>query len=158
MNEVIILNRIKELRKKHNLSQYKLAEMLNVHQTAISQWETGRTNPDIATAKKIADIFKTTTDYIFGRDFQGNSKDVIIPKDLIEKAFCPTPAIEAIISSWVDQLKDDFENSFLDKKYLVFEENLSDKKRDFIRKIENMSDDQIDKLEQILAIVESKNS
>ena len=44
------MNRIKELRKARKISQCKLAEMLNVHQTAISQWETGRTNPDIATA------------------------------------------------------------------------------------------------------------
>ena len=36
------------------------------------------------------------------------------------------------------------------------ESELSAKKKEFIRKIEGMSDDQIEKLEQILALVESK--
>lgn len=37
------MNKIKELRVKRKISQQKLAAALNVHQTAISQWETGRT-------------------------------------------------------------------------------------------------------------------
>lgn len=36
------------------------------------------------------------------------------------------------------------------------ESELSDKKREFIRKVAEMSDDQIERLEQILALVESK--
>ena len=48
------MNRIKQLRKEKGISQVKLAETLGVHQTAISQWETGRTNPDLDTAKKLA--------------------------------------------------------------------------------------------------------
>lgn len=36
------------------------------------------------------------------------------------------------------------------------ESELSNKKKEFIRKIEGMSDDQIDRLEQILALVEQK--
>lgn len=35
------MNRVKELRKLNGYSQVKLANKLNVHQTAISQWETG---------------------------------------------------------------------------------------------------------------------
>lgn len=43
-----------------------------------------------------------------------------------------------------------------DKKRQPTEGELSNKKKDFIRKIEGMSDDQIDRLEQILALVEQK--
>ena len=61
------MNRIKQLRKLNGYSQKALAKILNVHQTAISQWETDRTTPDVEVAKAMADLFNTTTDYIFGR-------------------------------------------------------------------------------------------
>ena len=40
------MNIIKDLRKRAKLSQIELAELCGVHQTAVSQWEKGRTNPD----------------------------------------------------------------------------------------------------------------
>lgn len=61
-----VLNRIKELRKEQKISQQKLATILNVHQTAISQWETGRTNPDILIAAEIAKLFNVSLEYVLG--------------------------------------------------------------------------------------------
>ena len=58
------MNRIKELRKANGYSQEKLASILNVHQTAISQWETGRTLPDIDLAHKMARLFNVSIDYL----------------------------------------------------------------------------------------------
>ncbi len=60
------MNRIKELRKRNGLSQERLAQMLNVHQTAISQWETGRTSPDIEIAKKLSIVFNESIEYLLG--------------------------------------------------------------------------------------------
>lgn len=60
------MNRIKELRKKNGFSQQKLAEILNVHQTAISQWETGRTSPDIEIANKLSIVFNESIEYLLG--------------------------------------------------------------------------------------------
>lgn len=65
---VAAINRIKELRKKSNISQQKLASLLNVHQTAISQWETGRTTPDIETANIMAKLFNVTLEYLLNLD------------------------------------------------------------------------------------------
>lgn len=62
------MNKIKELRVSHNLSQQKLANILNVHQTAVSQWEKGRTCPDMEILKKIADFFNVSVDYLLGRE------------------------------------------------------------------------------------------
>ena len=62
------MNRINELRKSNGFSQQKLAEILNVHQTAISQWETGRTTPDIELASKMAQIFGVSLEYLLGKD------------------------------------------------------------------------------------------
>lgn len=47
---------IREIRKELDLSQYEFARLLGVHQTAVSQWETGRTNPDIEIVKRISRI------------------------------------------------------------------------------------------------------
>lgn len=58
---------IKRLRRERGMTQEDLARVLNVHQTAVSQWETGRTCPDMQTIQSIADYFGTTTDAIFGR-------------------------------------------------------------------------------------------
>ena len=64
------MNRVKELRKKSGYSQQKLAKILNVHQTAISQWETERTSPDIDIASKMAAVFGVSLDYLLGREEQ----------------------------------------------------------------------------------------
>ena len=54
------MNHITELRKKYKYSQKQLADMLGVHQTAVSQWELGKTLPDILTAQKLSLIFGIT--------------------------------------------------------------------------------------------------
>lgn len=67
------MNRIKELRESiPNLSQTKLGRELKVHQTAISQWETGRTMPDIETSKALANYFGVSLDYLLGNDTEKN--------------------------------------------------------------------------------------
>ncbi|MDR1438882.1 MAG: helix-turn-helix domain-containing protein [Clostridiales bacterium] len=60
------MNRIKELRKTRNLTQSDFADAMHVHQTAVSQWETGKTNPDMEQAIAIATYFNVTTDYLLG--------------------------------------------------------------------------------------------
>lgn len=55
---------IRYLRKKNHMTQSKLAEILGVTQTSVSQWESGRNFPDIKTAKRLADYFDTTLDMI----------------------------------------------------------------------------------------------
>ena len=60
------MNNIKKLRKKKKLSQVEFASTLNVHPSAVSQWETGRTNPDMAQIITISNTFDVSTDYILG--------------------------------------------------------------------------------------------
>lgn len=57
-------DRIKSLRSREKLSQADLARALNVHQTAVSQWETGRTAPDSDILPNIAKMFDVSTDYL----------------------------------------------------------------------------------------------
>lgn len=96
------MNRVKELRKQKKLSQTELARMLNVHQTAISQWETGRTEPDTEIQKELADIFNVSLDYLMMRDKTNESKfpqkrGIKIPVIGTVPAGVPLEAIEDIL-------------------------------------------------------------
>ena len=51
-------NKIKELRKRRNMSQEKLGHELGVSQAMIAQYETGKRNPKIKTIMKIASILE----------------------------------------------------------------------------------------------------
>ena len=48
---------IKTLRKENRVSQETLADSLYVTRQAVSQWETGRTQPDLDTLEIIAKYF-----------------------------------------------------------------------------------------------------
>jgi DNA-binding response OmpR family regulator len=56
--------RLKRLRKLHDLSQEDLGKMLGVGRTAVANWETNQTDPTGENVKKLADLFKVTTDYL----------------------------------------------------------------------------------------------
>jgi len=55
--------RLKELRESRNLSQDQLGKAIGVNQRTISQYETGKNEPDIDTIKKLCEFFDVTTDY-----------------------------------------------------------------------------------------------
>ena len=57
---------LKRLRKEANLSQAELSALLGVHQTAVSQWECGRTAPDVRSLKKLAQLCSVTLETLLG--------------------------------------------------------------------------------------------
>lgn len=67
LNENIFKKRLKELRKEYNITQQELSNKLGIVRTAIANYETGRTNPDLETLSLLAEIFDTSTDYLLGR-------------------------------------------------------------------------------------------
>lgn len=58
--------RIKELRKKHDMTQEKLADYLSVTHKAVSKWECGVTVPDLALIVPLAKVLHVTTDELLG--------------------------------------------------------------------------------------------
>lgn len=57
--------RIKQLRKQAGITQPELAEQVGVHETTIRRWEKETDNgPDNKAVKKLAEILKTTSDYL----------------------------------------------------------------------------------------------
>ena len=60
------MNRITELRRCKKVTQEELAKKLDLHQTAVSQWETDRTEPSTTQLKLLAKFFGVTIDYLLG--------------------------------------------------------------------------------------------
>ncbi len=58
--------KIKELRRKHNMTQEKLAEYLCVSYQAISKWENGVSCPDVYMIAPLARLFGISTDELLG--------------------------------------------------------------------------------------------
>lgn len=72
---IIIGERLRELRIAHNLEQQHVSDMMGYKSfTTISKWETGKNLPNGGKLAKLAQIFNTTTDYIlYGENIQDNS-------------------------------------------------------------------------------------
>lgn len=51
------MNRIKEIRLKHGATQMEIAEVAGVSQRAVSQWETGKTDPSPLSTSRIAEKY-----------------------------------------------------------------------------------------------------
>lgn len=60
--------KIKALRKRDNITQEHLAEVLGVTNQAVSKWESENSYPDIEYISPIANFFNVTTDYLFDHD------------------------------------------------------------------------------------------
>lgn len=56
---------IKSLRIKNKLTQAQLAESIDVDQTAVSQWEAGKSMPATAKLPELARILGCTIDDLF---------------------------------------------------------------------------------------------
>ena len=61
-------NKIAGLRKKNNLSQEELGELVGVTRQTISKWELEETTPDIRQAKELSKIFKVSLDELVDND------------------------------------------------------------------------------------------
>ena len=58
-------NRIEEIRKERGIRQEEFAKLLGVSRQTISSLETGRYNPSIFLAHKIAQFFEMTIEEVF---------------------------------------------------------------------------------------------
>ena len=59
---------IRDLRNKHNISQQKLADCLNVSRSAIAMWENGGSQPDNDKLLALANYFNVSVDYLLGKE------------------------------------------------------------------------------------------
>ena len=65
MDQIKIGRFIAEQRKKNNLTQMQLAEILNVTDRAVSKWETGKSMPDSSIILSLWYVLKITVNDLF---------------------------------------------------------------------------------------------
>ncbi len=89
------MNIIRELRKQKGLSQNELASLCNVHQTAVSQWENGRTSPDNDSLRILAGVLGVSVGALIGGEDIGGT--VLVPVLGYVRAGIPMEAVEDIL-------------------------------------------------------------
>lgn len=63
----MLLNRLNDLRVKNNLTQEDVANILGVGRTTYAMYEQGNRQMDYDILVKLADFYKVSLDYLFGR-------------------------------------------------------------------------------------------
>ena len=69
-------NNISQFRKSSDITQEQLAERLGVSVSAVSQWETGKTMPDISAIPVLCHIFNVTADALLGIDREKEEAEI----------------------------------------------------------------------------------
>lgn len=60
------MNRIRDLREDRGLRQVDVARKTGIDQRTLSNYETGKTNPDSYAIIKLAEFYGVTCDYLLG--------------------------------------------------------------------------------------------
>lgn len=73
------MNRIRSLREDMDLRQIDVAMATGIDQKTLSNYETGKTNPDSYAIIRLAEFFNVTTDYLLGVSFENykTSDDIL---------------------------------------------------------------------------------
>ena len=81
------MNRLRELRENLGLRQIDVSNATGIDQKTLSNYETGKTNPDSYALISLANFFNVSIDYIVGRTEISlfNSEDVSKKIDSIKK-------------------------------------------------------------------------
>ncbi len=80
-------NRIRDLREDHDLRQVDVANATGIDQKTLSNYETGKTNPDSYAIIRLAEFFQVTTDYLLGYSASNikTSHDILEILECMEK-------------------------------------------------------------------------
>ena len=62
----MLYKRIRDLREDRDITQRKMAEYLQIHQTTYSDYELGNLNIPVEVLIKLAKFYETSVDYLLG--------------------------------------------------------------------------------------------
>lgn len=71
-------NILRQLRTEKNISSYKLADILHVSRTCVTNYERGIRTPSYELLVDIANIFNVSIDYLLGRTTDRRTSDQIL--------------------------------------------------------------------------------
>lgn len=78
----LLIKRLQELREIHGLTQEEVASIINTARTTYVGYESGRTQMDYKSLLILADYYKVSLDYIFGRSDFTNHLDGYTEEEL----------------------------------------------------------------------------
>lgn len=67
---------IRNARRRQDMTQEQLAEYLNLSVSAVSQWESGRTMPDIALLPALTQMLGISADELLGIDAERTKQEI----------------------------------------------------------------------------------
>lgn len=73
--DVMVADRIKQLRISNNMTQTELAKKLNITRSSVNAWEMGISIPSTTYIVELSQLFKVSTDYLLGLS-NNNTLDV----------------------------------------------------------------------------------
>lgn len=75
------MNRLRDLREDRDLKQIDVSTATGIDQRTLSNYETGKTNPDSFAIIKLCDFYNVSADYLLGREVEEkNSNNEIITR------------------------------------------------------------------------------
>ena len=97
--------RIVELRIRNQLSQYQLAQAMEVSRQAVSKWENGQSSPDALNLIRLAEILDTDIEYLTtGRRSFGMRPPVVVKTvETVEKVVEKPVIVEKIVKQVVEK-------------------------------------------------------
>lgn len=150
------MNRINCLRKSRKMSQSEFAEIFNVDQTAVSNWENDKNNIDIKILESIAYYFKVPIEFVLGNSFSLRIPTTAWSEDEIEELEIATKkgyGDLVLFKTGVGY----FSNSEPQKEKPTEDGELSENRRKLIEWARTVPEDKVDSvlqaLQSILAIL-----
>lgn len=129
---------IQEQRKKRNLTQIELAQLMKTDQTAISQWETGRTKPTLDNLILLSKILKCSLESlindnsnnmnieeindIFINQVEAGFTRVDLPTDFLQEYLCNLT--NDVINKKEELKRMQIYNSYSNSKYQYITDSL----------------------------------
>lgn len=62
----MLAKRLRELRKERGFTQIDISDLIQISNTTLSQYESGKRMPGFAVLSQLCQLYETTTDYILG--------------------------------------------------------------------------------------------
>jgi len=150
-------DRLKSIRLENDMTQEELGNLLNKSKNNISQYETGKREPDLDTLDIISDYFKVSLDYLLGKtDDQIPVRNV--DQDLLDELDVETKWLNFLKNLSGDSMFYQYENIDEEQKLAImdeYKEKLEKKKRK-IEKFMDFADEVIDEALNFAAYNEEK--
>lgn len=85
--EIMLGERLVQLRKAKKLTQQQIADKLHLTRGTYAQYEINRRVPEYATLEKLADFFEVSIDFLVGRGYPEPTKDQteFVIKEIVDR-------------------------------------------------------------------------